>query len=163
MLWPDRHRAQFLAMVFRYGYEKVPYLIMIMATLLPIIGLSNVIGIQYLVTTKREGLLTRSVCIGAVANFVMNMILIPQLYSYGAAIASVISEVIITAVQLYFIRNELSIPKIFSLSWKYLVSAVCMLIVLLLMDAKLSVSFMHTMIMIVTGFIIYMVLLFTDA
>ena len=81
---------------------------MIMATLLPIIGLSNVIGIQYLVTTKRESLLTRSVCIGAVANFVMNMILIPQLYSYGAAIASVISEVIITAVQLYFIRNELS-------------------------------------------------------
>ena len=77
----------------------MPYLIMIMATLLPIIGLSNVIGIQYLVTTKREGLLTRSVCIGAVANFVMNMILIPQLYSYGAAIASVISEVILTAVQ----------------------------------------------------------------
>ena len=34
-----------------------------------------------------------------------------------------------------------------------------MLIVLLLMDAKLSVSFMHTMIMIVTGFIVYMVLL----
>lgn len=89
----------------------------------------------------------------------MNMILIHQLYSYGAAIASVISEVIITAVQLYFIRNELSIPKIFSLSWKYLISAVCMLIVLLLMDARLSVSFMHTMIMIVTGFIVYMVLL----
>ena len=144
---------------FGPGYEKVPYLIMIMATLLPIIGLSNVIGIQYLVTTKRESLLTRSVCIGAAANFVMNMILIHQLYSYGAAIASVISEVIITAVQLYFIRNELSIPKIFSLSWKYLISAVCMLIVLLLMDARLSVSFMHTMIMIVTGFIVYMVLL----
>ena len=123
---------------FGPGYEKVPYLIMIMATLLPIIGLSNVIGIQYLVTTKRESLLTRSVCIGAAANFVMNMILIHQLYSYGAAIASVISEVIITAVQLYFIRNELSIPKIFSLSWKYLISAVCMLIVLLLMDARLS-------------------------
>ena len=92
-------------------------------------------------------------------NFVMNMILIHQLYSYGAAIASVISEVIITAVQLYFIRNELSIPKIFSLSWKYLISAVCMLIVLFLMDVRLSVSFMHTMIMIVTGFIVYMVLL----
>ena len=119
----------------------------------------NLIGIQYLVTTKRESLLTRSVCIGAAANFVMNMILIHQLYSYGAAIASVISEVIITAVQLYFIRNELSIPKIFSLSWKYLVSAICMLIVLLIMDARLSVSFMHTMIMIVTGFITYMVLL----
>ena len=66
---------------------------------------------------------------------------------------------IITAVQLYFIRNELSIPKIFSLSWKYLISAVCMLIVLFLMDVRLSVSFMHTMIMIVTGFIVYMVLL----
>ena len=42
---------------------------------------------------------------------------------------------------------------------EYLVSAICMLIVLLLMDARLSVSFMHTMIMIVTGFITYMVLL----
>ena len=51
------------------------------------------------------------------------------------------------------------IPKIFSLSWKYLISAVCMLIVLFLMDVRLSVSFMHTMIMIVTGFIVYMVLL----
>ena len=34
-----------------------------------------------------------------------------------------------------------------------------MLIVLFLMDVRLSVSFMHTMIMIVTGFIVYMVLL----
>lgn len=34
-----------------------------------------------------------------------------------------------------------------------------MLMVLLLMDTRLSVSFMHTMIMIVAGFIVYMVLL----
>ena len=34
-----------------------------------------------------------------------------------------------------------------------------MLIALFLMDVRLSVSFMHTMIMIATGFIVYMVLL----
>lgn len=144
---------------FGDGYEKVPYLLMIMAFLLPVIGLSNVIGIQYLVTTKRENLLTRSVCIGAIANFFLNLLLIPYLYSYGAAIASVISEVLITAIQFWFIRHEMSIPKIFSLSWKYLFASISMLVILLLLDQKMSVSFLSTVIMICIGFVIYMVLL----
>lgn len=144
---------------FGSGYEKVPYLLMILAFLLPIIGLSNVIGIQYLVTTKRENLLTRSVCIGAIANFFLNLLLIPYLYSYGAAIASVISEVLITAIQFWFIRREMNIPKILSLSWKYLFASISMLVVLLLLNQKMTVNFLSTVIMIFTGFVIYMVLL----
>ena len=63
---------------FGHGYDKVPYILMIQSVLLIIVGLSNVTGVQYLITTKREYLLTRSVCIGAIANFIMNLILIPN-------------------------------------------------------------------------------------
>ena len=53
----------------------------------------------------------------------------------------------------------MSIPKIFSLSWKYLFASISMLVVLLLLDSQMSVSFLSTVIMICIGFVIYMVLL----
>ncbi len=138
------------------GYDKVPALLIILALLIPIIGVSNVIGIQYLITTKRENLLTRSVCIGAIINFIFNLILIPYMYSYGAAIASVISELVITILQLWYIRKELSIIKIFCLAPKYLLSGVIMLLVLTLLSRIFPSSIIYTCIMIVSGFAVYM-------
>lgn len=147
------------------GYDKVPNLLIILALLIPIIGVSNVIGIQYLITTKREHLLTRSVCIGAIVNFVFNMILIPHAYSYGAAIASVISELIISVIQLWYIRKELDIVKIFRLTPKYLISGIIMLLILVFMNGIFASGILYTCIMIISGFITYMLclLLLKDA
>lgn len=138
------------------GYDKVPNLLIILALLIPIIGVSNVIGIQYLITTKREKLLTRSVCIGAIVNFVFNLIFIPYMYSYGAAIASVISELVITILQLWYIRKELNIGKIFRLAPKYLFSGIIMLIVLALLNDIFPSGILYTCIMILSGFTVYM-------
>ena len=142
------------------GYDKVPNLLIILALLIPVIGLSNVIGIQYLITTRRENLLTRSVCIGAVANFVLNMIMIPFLYSYGAAIASVISELIITIVQFWYVRKELSVKTVFSLSTKYFAASIVMLIALIGLNYILKPCIISTLIMITAGGALYFILLF---
>lgn len=142
------------------GYDKVPNLLIILALLIPVIGLSNVIGIQYLITTRRENLLTRSVCIGAVANFMLNMIMIPFLHSYGAAIASVISELIITIVQFWYVRKELSVKTVFSLPTKYLAASIVMLIALIGLNYILKPCIISTLIMITAGSALYFILLF---
>lgn len=142
------------------GYEKLTTLLPILSLLIPIIGLSNVTGIQYLVTTKRENLLTRSVCVGAVTNFICNLILIPSFGSIGAAVASVIAEGVITGVQFIMLRKELSFIKVVSSSWKYLLSGGIMLIALVWMGQVLTPSILHTVIMIACGVCIYFLMLF---
>lgn len=142
------------------GYDKITVLLPILGLLIIIIGLSNVTGIQYFVTTKREHLLTCTVIIGAVVNFVCNLILIPKLYSIGASIASVAAETVITLTQLYLIRNELSFTRIMAQSVKYLLAGACMLLVLFLENHYLSASVLHSSIMIFSGAIVYFVALF---
>lgn len=141
------------------GYDKITMLLPILGLLIIIIGLSNVTGIQYFVTTKRERLLTGTVIIGAVVNFVCNLILIPKLYSIGASIASVAAETVITLTQLYLIRNELSFTRIMAQSVKYLLAGACMLLVLFLENHYLSASVLHSCIMIFSGAIVYFVAL----
>lgn len=141
------------------GYDKITVLLPILGLLIIIIGLSNVTGIQYFVTTKRERLLTGTVIIGAVVNFVCNLILIPKLYSIGASIASVAAETVITLTQLYLIRNELSFTRIMAQSVKYLLAGACMLLVLFLENHYLSASVLHSCIMIFSGAIVYFVML----
>lgn len=142
------------------GYDKITVLLPILGLLIIIIGLSNVTGIQYFVTTKRERLLTATVIIGAVVNFVCNLILIPKLYSIGASIASVAAEAVITLTQLYFIRNELSFTRIMAQSIKYLLAGACMLLVLFFENHYLSASVLHSCIMIFSGAIVYFIALF---
>ncbi len=142
------------------GFEKVIFLLCILSVQLPIIGLSHVTGVQYLITTKREGLFTRSVMIGAASNFALNLLLIPRLYSIGASIASIIAEAIVTGVQLYFIRKELSIGHIFKQSIKYLIACVVMLAVLLVESYYFPSSWIFTTIMIASGGMTYFLVLF---
>lgn len=141
------------------GYEKVAYLLPILGLLIPIIGISNVTGMQYLITTKREQLVTRTVTIGAVVNFVLNLILIPHFYSIGASVASVIAELTITTVQLYYIRTELSVRTIIKASGTYLFASFVMLVLLVIENHFFTPSILHTCIMIITGGALYFAIL----
>lgn len=149
---------------FGEGYEPVVQLLRILSMLIIAIGVSNITGIQYLIPSKRQHLLTVSVCIGAAVNFCMNMILIPYIQAIGAAIASVCAESIIAVVQLIMVRKELSIRKIVLSGKNYLLAGLIMLSLLLLESRFLTPSIMHTAIMTVSGAVLYcaILLLFRD-
>lgn len=142
------------------GFMKLTILLPILSLLIPIVGLSNITGTQYLIVTKREKLLTLSVAIGAGVNFLCNIILIPKYSAIGAAIASVIAELLITGIQFIFIRKEISVIKVVSCSWKYLIAAGMMLAVLIMENAKFVPSILNTCIMVVSGAAVYFVVLF---
>ena len=137
------------------GFSKLITLLPILSLLIPIIGLSNVTGMQYLVTTKREKILTMSVCIGATVNFCLNLCFIPRWSSLGAAFASVIAEAAITGVQFVFVRKEISVAKVFLGSWKYLLAGCIMLLLLIVENKYLSPSILHTGLMIISGAGVY--------
>lgn len=86
----------------------------IMPTLL-LIGITNILGIQLLVPLGREKTVLYSEIAGAVVDVIINALLIPQMASTGAAIGTLIAEMVVLLVQYYALRNEvrkffLSVP-----------------------------------------------------
>lgn len=141
------------------GYIKVAGLVKITNFLVMVISLAAITGGQYLVPTQRHNTFTKTLVIGAVINFCLNMILIPFFQSYGAAVASVIAEASIMFCQLYILRRELSIRKILSLGKNNFIAGLTMLAVLLVMDKKLAPSVRNTFTMIFTGAFVYISML----
>lgn len=79
---------------------------LLMITLL-LIGLSNITGIQILTPMGRENLVLRSILAGAAVDFLLNLVLIPDYASAGAAFATVMAELIVLAVQCFYLRDIL--------------------------------------------------------
>ena len=144
---------------FGIEFNKVANILKISALLILGIGISNVTGVQYLIPTKRQNLFTITVIGGAIINLVLNIILIPNLYSIGAAISSVIAELFISIIQLLAIKNEINIKRILKNSINYFVAGLIMGCFLLGENMIMRPSIYNTMIMFFSGIIIYGIIL----
>lgn len=131
----------------------------ILSMLLIAIGINNVTGMQYLIPTKRQNFFTRTVVIGALVNFSLNIVLIPICQSMGAAIASVAAETTIAIYQFILVRNELSAKVIIKSSVKYLFAGFIMLFVLMIENIWLSPSIINSLVMVTSGGFAYFCIL----
>lgn len=145
---------------FGQGYDKVVDLLQIMSFLIIAMGMSIITGNQYLVSINKQKEYTKSIVLGMLVNIVLNFFFIFKFKSIGVAIASVIAEFIISAIQFYYIRNDFDLKYIFRSSRNYLLASFCMLVLLVVEEYLLSSSFINTCIMIVTGSSTYFLILF---
>lgn len=142
------------------GYEGVPLLLWLMAGLVVLIGLSNVTGVQYLVPTGGQNLLTLTVTVGALVNFGLNSWLIPVWGAKGAALATLISETVVTGTQLFVVRNIFSIGAIWQSSVVYWQSSLIMFFLTVGLGYYLPATMYSTACMIFIGAGIYGTILF---
>lgn len=95
--------------LFLAGKEFLPSvtpMCILMPTVL-LIGLSNITGIQVLIPLGEENKVVFSVTAGAVLDFLLNMVLIPRYGASGAAMATLLAEVLVLIVQCVYLRKEL--------------------------------------------------------
>ena len=116
----------FVPLFFGQGYDKVSLLMNVMTPIILIIGMSSVIGTQYLLPTKRQTEFTISVVCGAIVNFILNLSLIGRYGALGAAIGTVIAETAVTSIQLYFVRNDFDLKEILKSSKNYVIASLLM-------------------------------------
>ena len=140
---------------FGEGYDKVPYLIMVLSPLILAIGLNGVLGIQYMVGTGKDRLFAIIVTGGAVLNFVMNLILLKFLYSFGVAIASVTAETVILVVEAICLRKTFSLKRVVKEGYKYVISGAIMFGVVFPISFLFSSSILNTIILVVIGVVVY--------
>ena len=151
--------SNFVPWFFGDGFDKVVPLLGILGFLILAIGINNVTGMQYLIPTKRQNLFTVTVLIGAGVNFALNLVLIYFFQSIGAAIASVTAETTIALVQLWLVRREFSVKKVFLSSWHYLIAGGLMLALLIFLGYIFPSSIPNTIIMVICGASVYFIVL----
>lgn len=149
----------FVPIFFGQGYAKVAILINVISPILLAIGLSNVIGTQYLLPTKRQKEYTISVILGSIINFIINMLLIIRYGALGASIGTVIAEISVTVTQFILVRKEFKILEILKLTKKYLIASIIMLLVCIVVGKIISNKLLCVITQVIIGTITYLVIL----
>lgn len=140
---------------FGAGYEPVNGIICVLSSLSVIIGLSNVIGIQFIIPTGKDRLFTVTVTAGAIVNVALNIPLIIFFGAFGAALATIIAEVSVTAMQLICVRKELNIKKIIFGGIKNIISGGAMFAAILPMSLNLPDNVGYTVLIMLVGAAVY--------
>lgn len=149
----------FVPKFFGEGYEKTAVLMNLISPIILAIGLSNVIGTQYLLPTKRQKEYTISVTCGAIINFIINISLIWNYGAIGASIGTVIAEFTVTIVQMFFIRKDFKIWKIIKSGRNYLFASSIMFVICLAIRNIVRKPYFSMALQVAIGGIIYLTIL----
>ncbi len=150
---------KFVPIFYGDGYGKVVPLLCIISPIIVLIGLSNVIGTQYLLPTKQQNKYTISVIVGACVNFLFNIILIKNLASIGASIATVIAELSVTLTQFFLIKKEIKILDVIKITYKYVIASIIMFICSLIIGHLISNNILSIFAQVGISVITYFVML----
>lgn len=145
----------FVPWFFGEGYDPVAPLMKIFSVLTISIGLSSLLGSQYLIPTGRQNYYTVTVAAGAVINVIFNFILIPRLMAYGAAIASITAESTIAILQMFILREEISLKLIFGTAKNYLIAGIVMFAVSFWASKHVDNHVIGTMSIVLCGGLVY--------
>ena len=144
------------------GFEKVAGLIRIFSPILFFMGISDLLGTQYLIAIKKEKELFIINCIACLINILFDFILIPFCQSYGAAFATLISEGMKATICIFFSKSQINGGNVIRSVLRYVVVSFLMLgiITCLYINVFSLSTIMNTLILIVIGAVFYFIMMF---
>lgn len=101
------------------GFYKSILIVRILAVLIVVVGLSVLISGQCLTAMGKQKQANICVIVGAMVNFIMNLVLIPFCGALGAAIATVVAETLIVVMLFGFAREYVKIRETVKQFLKY--------------------------------------------
>ena len=149
----------FVPWFFGDGYDKCILLMKILSPLILIIGFSNVFGLQYLIPTGKDKRFTIALIVGAITNFLLNLIFIHFWWSVGASIATIVAEATVTLIMAIMVRKEINFLKLFISAWRYYIAGAVMFVACYFVARNLESSIINTILIALIGAIIYFVIL----
>lgn len=141
------------------GYDRVITMLRLMSPIVVIIGVSNCLGSQYYTPSGNRKLSAKFIIIGALVNLTLNLVLIPKFWGYGAIVASLIAESVITVLYFRYCKGYLTGDTIIREGWKKLVAGIVMLAVIRLADSFIASDIVALLVEIAAGFSVYCIVI----
>lgn len=145
-----------------FGIEFLPVADLLLFYSMTIIlsGINTVISWQYLLNVKEDKKYIITVLAGAVIDFILNLILIPQYKAMGAVIATVLSMIAMVIVSGFFAWRVIEKRQVFISFIKPFFAAIIMFLLLRKLSMELEINILNTMIEVVLGGFLYILILF---
>lgn len=149
----------FVPLYYGNGYEKCVELFKILLPSCIFLAFANVIRTQFLIPRKKNSIFIISVILGAIINIIINVVLIPKISSIGAAIGTLVAEIIVCVYQSFMIRKEIKIYKYTIEAIIYIIPAIIMYIVII--NTNYTFNLLHNLfLLIIEGIFVYLIALF---
>ena len=116
-------------------------------------------GSLYLTPSGQRARSNRAIIAGAATNLVLNLVLIPRLGAYGAVVASVLAEVVISGLYLWFSHSFVSAWQLLGMAARYAGFSFIMFIPIYWMGRVMPVEAFTILSQIAVGAILYALLL----
>jgi len=142
------------------GYERSITMLILMSPIVVIIGVSNCLGSQYFTPAGKRAQSARFIIAGSCVNLVLNLILIPRYWGYGAIIASLIAELTITVLYVAFSGESFHPAVLIRDGWKKLLAAALMFAAARMIDPLFHANFPALAAEVLLGGSVYIAVLF---
>jgi O-antigen/teichoic acid export membrane protein len=149
----------FVPLFFGKEYMEVIPLMKLASLMILVIAWGNVFGTQYILALGKMKEYTTSVVVGAIINFIMNLILIPRLLSLGAVVATLCTEIIIAGIQFYYSKSIVK-KEWFLCGWRYWISSFIMFGLVYLVGNLLGSTVAGILVQVMSGALAYVIILF---
>ncbi len=137
------------------GYGPVVGLLYVCCPLVLIVGLSDCMGSLILTPGGQRAKSGKVIVAGAGINACLNLAFIPFFGAAGAALASMVAEVFITAMYLWLCRSYVRPAMLVRYGWKRLIAALIMLASVIFLGKFLRTGPVATALQIVAGAAVY--------
>ncbi|HEU3282568.1 flippase Wzx [Streptococcus pneumoniae] len=147
----------FVTFFLGQDFQEARYAIAIMIFRMFFIGWTNIMGIQILIPHNQNKEFMLSTTIPAIVSVGLNLFLLPKFGYIGAAIVSVLTEALVWAIQLYYIRTYLKDVPIIRTMIKIILASAIMYSVLLVSKTYIHFSpTINVLVFVMLGGIIYL-------
>ena len=146
---------EFVPLFYGKGFEKCITLFQILLPSCIFIAFANVIRTQYLIPNEHDKISIVSVCLGAVTNLFINLLLIPKFQSIGAAIGTLFAECVVCLYQSFSVRKNLSITRYLQDSFPFFIAGIVMYVFLVQWTIELDMLLGILIIKVIAGALLY--------
>lgn len=147
--------SKFSVVFWGDAFEACGYILAFLCVSIPFSAFANVIRTQFLIPNNRDKSYIISVIMGAIANLVVNLLLIYRYNAIGAAIGTIAAEVIVWTIQCFSVKNSIDIKKLIKKTVPFFIFGLMMFIVVKYMDMKLEISISNLLVEIFLGMFMY--------
>ncbi|SCY46664.1 Membrane protein involved in the export of O-antigen and teichoic acid [Lachnospiraceae bacterium XPB1003] len=130
-------------------------IVKLMSIVIVFISFANITRTQYLIPYERDKDYIISTSIGAVVNFVLNLLLIPVCQAVGACIGTIGAEMVVMLYQCIALKDELPLFKYARICVKYFIGAIVMYCIIGRIDRIKMNDAAIIILQVVIGIVIY--------
>lgn len=149
----------FVPLFFGDGFEKVIELLYVFMPLVVVLGFSVYLDGMYLVPVGKRLESAMAIVIGSITNFFLNFILVKFHGAFGAAVATLVTECLISLIMIYLSRIIIEWIRIAKVLIKYLICSGLMSIFVIIVSLIQINEYFSLALQIFVGVFVYFIML----